>query len=342
MNSHWLARVVRPGLALFLLSRLVASPVDEMTQAARNFLAALTPDQQAKAMFPWDADERQNWHFIPKDRLGLTLKEMTSAQRHLAYGLLNSALSSKGYLKATTIMSLEQLLQEMEGPSRRFPRDPELYHFSIFGTPAVQGTWGWRVEGHHLSQNFTLVDGTFASATPNFFGTNPGEVKQGPRAGLRVLGAEEDLARSLVKSLSEAQKSQALFSEKAPDDVVTGSARVAAITNQVGVLVQDLNAGQRAIVDQLLREFCGRLRSELAAVDLAKIDAAGRGQIRFAWAGGLERGQKHYFRLQGPTFVLEYDNTQNDANHAHCVWRDFVNDFGRDILREHLQRGHGN
>lgn len=340
MSSKLLSRLLVVGGVLSLLPRLLGSPVEEMTEAARNFLNALTPEQRAKASFAWEADERQNWHFIPKDRLGLTLKEMTPAQRHLAYGLLNSGLSSKGYLKATTIMSLEQILQEMEGPSRRFPRDPELYHFSVFGTPDVRGTWGWRVEGHHLSQNFTLVNGSFAAGTPNFMGTNPGEVKKGPRAGLRVLGAEEDLARALVKSLTDGQRQQAIFSTIAPEDVVTGAARVAAITNPVGVLVGEMDAGQQAIVGQLLQEYCGRLRAELSASDLAKIDAAGRGLIRFAWAGGLERGQKHYFRLQGPTFLLEYDNTQNEANHAHSVWRDFNNDFGRDLLQAHLDRAH--
>ena len=319
---------------------LRATPVAEMTEAAQAFLAALGPEQRAKAVFPWEADERENWHFIPKDRLGLTLKDMTPAQRHLAYGLLNSGLSSKGYLKATTIMSMEQILQDMEGAKRRFPRDPELYHFSIFGTPDAHGTWGWRVEGHHLSQNFTIVNGTVASATPNFLGTNPGEVKQGPRAGLRVLGAEEDLARALVKSLTDEQRKVAVFSAIAPEDVLTLAARVAVITNTVGILADQLNAGQQVMLDQLLREYSGRLRGELATADLAKIEAAGLHRLRFAWAGGLERGDLHYFRLQGPTFVLEYDNTQNGGNHAHSVWRDFRNDFGRDVLKAHLLRDH--
>lgn len=340
MSSKMFGRLIAAGWVLGIVSRLVAAPVEEMTAAAKNFLAALSPEQKAKASFAMDADERQNWHFIPKDRLGLTLKEMNPAQRHLAYGLLNSALSTQGYLKATTIMSLEQILQEMEGAGRRFPRDPELYHFSIFGTPDSRGTWGWRVEGHHLSQNFTIVDGTFAAATPNFMGTNPGEVKKGPRAGLRVLGVEEDLARALVKSLDDAQRKEAVFSTLAPEDVVTGAARVAAITNTVGVLVSQMNAGQQVIVEQLLKEYCGRLRPEFATSDLAKIDAAGRSLIRFGWAGGFERGEKHYFRLQGPTFLLEYDNTQNDANHAHSVWRDFGNDFGRDVLKAHLDASH--
>ena len=340
MTSKLLGRLVATGWALSIATRLLATPVEEMTSAARNFLAALTPEQRAKATFAMNADERQNWHFIPKERLGLTLKEMTPPQRHLAYGLLNTALSSKGYVKATTIMSLEQILQDMEGPNRKFPRDPELYHFSIFGNPDAQGTWGWRVEGHHLSQNFTIVDGTFAAATPNFMGTNPGEVKKGPRAGIRVLGVEEDLARALVKSLDEAQRQEAVFSKQAPDDIVTSAARVAAITNTVGLPVARMNAGQQVIVEQILKEYCGRLRGEIATADLAKIDAAGRGAIRFGWAGGFERGERHYFRLQGPTFLLEYDNTQNDANHAHSVWRDFNNDFGRDVLKAHLEANH--
>lgn len=340
MFSKMFPRLFAAGWILNFLPRLLGSPVAEMTEAAKNLLAALAPEQRAKATFAMDADERQNWHFIPKERLGLTLKEMTPAQRHLAYGLLNSALSSKGYLKATTIMSLEQILQELEGTGRRFPRDPELYHFSVFGTPDAHGTWGWRVEGHHLSQNFTIVAGAFAAATPNFMGTNPGEVMKGSRAGVRVLGMEEDLARSLVKSLDDNQRKEAVFSNLAPDDIVTGATRVAAITNSVGILVSGLNAGQQAIVEQLLKEYCGRLRGELATADLARIEAAGRGLIRFGWAGGMERGQKHYFRLQGPTFLLEYDNTQNEGNHAHSVWRDFTNDFGRDLLKAHLDRSH--
>ena len=340
-DSRLRAALLAAYLTLVIGLRLAASPVGDMTDAAKNFLAALTPEQRAKAAFAADADERQNWHFIPKERLGLTMKEMTPAQRHLAYGLLSSGLSSKGYLKATTIMSLEQVLQDMEGTARRFPRDPELYHFSVFGSPDVHGTWGWRVEGHHLSLNFTLVEGAFGAGTPSFMGTNPAEVRQGSRAGLRVLGAEEDLGRALVKSLDESQRNEAVFSKIAPEDVVTGAERVAAITNSVGVLVGRLDAGQQAIVDQLLREYCGRLRAELASVDLAQIDAAGRDRIRFAWAGGFEKGEKNYFRLQGPTFLLEYDNTQNDGNHAHSVWRNFANDFGRDVLKAHLERSHG-
>jgi hypothetical protein len=334
MRFPWLCAVV-------LVVRVAAhGPVEEMADAARNFLAALSEDQRAITRFEFGADERENWHFVPKERKGITLGALKPAQRHLAQALLSSGLSSRGYVKATTIMSLEQILQELEGPNRRFPRDPELYHVSIFGTPDAKGTWGWRVEGHHLSVNMTLVEGRFAAGTPSFMGSNPGRVKAGAHAGLRVLGAEEDLARELVLLLDADQRKVAIISADAPDDVLTLAARKAVLAETNGLPVGRMDAAQRALVDRLLGEYVGRLRPELAEQDLAKITAAGRERILFAWAGGTAPGQRHYYRLHGPTFLLEYDNTQNDANHVHAVWRDFENDFGRDLLREHYARDH--
>lgn len=332
---------LRIVLFAFLAVRLLATPAGEMGSAANTFLDSLTAEQKAKAAFVFDAAERENWHFIPRDRNGLPLKEMTAAQRHLAYALLSSGLSHRGYGKAVTIMSLEQILQDMEGPSRRFPRDPELYFVSVFGTPAEKGTWGWRVEGHHLSVNFTLVDGAVVAGTPSFMGTNPGEVRSGPRAGLRVLGTEEDLARTLVKSLNEDQRKQAVVAAKAPDDVLTVAAAVADIGPAKGLPLSAMDAAQRELVRQIIDEYVGRLRGEVAAADLQQINATGPDQVVFAWAGGLERGQGHYYRIHGPTFLFEYDNTQNDANHVHAVWRDFKGDFGRDVLAEHLRVEHG-
>jgi hypothetical protein len=328
-------------LALLLCARALATtPVEDMTAAAQNLLAALNDEQRGKAVFELKDDERLNWHFIPKERKGLTLKEMSSAQRHLAYGLLSAGLSHRGYLKATTIMSLEQILQEMEGAGRKFPRDPELYHVSIFGKPSATGTWGWRVEGHHLSVNFTIVDGQVGAATPSFMGTNPAEVRQGSRAGLRVLGVEEDLARELVKSLSTEDRKNALIDVKAPDDIITAASRKAEIKDPKGLPLSKLSAKQREIAMKVIREYVGRVRPELASADLAKIEKADTGKILFAWAGGLEKGEKHYYRLHGPTFLLEYDNTQNDANHVHAVWRDLQNDFGLDLLGEHYEKSH--
>ena len=327
-------------VSLVVAVRVIASPETEMTAAANNFLAALNDDQKAVATFEFKSDERENWHFIPKDRKGITLGTLKPAQRHLAFALLQSGLSNRGFSKATTIMSLEQILQELEGPNRRFPRDPELYHVSIFGTPDAQGTWAWRFEGHHLSLNFTLVKGKFAAGTPSFMGTNPAEVRKGPRAGLRVLAAEEDLARDLMTSLSAPQQKQALIQTNAPDDILTVANRTADVGMAQGLAYSEMTAAQKKLLNRILEEYVGRLRGDLAVTDLAKIDTAGRGKIRFAWAGSLLRGQRHYYRVHGPTFLLEYDNTQNDANHVHAVWRDFDNDFGRDLLKEHLEHSH--
>ena len=326
--------------ALLCLRAFAAAP-EEMAAAANNLVSALDDIQRAKATFAFDADERENWHFIPKERKGLTLKEMTSAQQRLAYALLNSGLSQRGYGQAMTIMSLEQILQDMEGPTRKFPRDPELYHFSIFGTPADKGSWGWRVEGHHLSVNFTLLDGKVIAGTPSFMGTNPGEVKTGRRAGLRVLGAEEELGRELVKSLSEAQRKTAVLDTKAPDDILTLAARKADLGKPVGLPLSELTSEQHDLAVKLIHAYIDRLRWDLSTADFAKIEAAGLDNVRFAWMGSFERGQRHYYRMHGPTFVLEYDNTQNDANHVHAVWRNFDGDFGRDLLADHLKADHG-
>jgi hypothetical protein len=327
-------------LGVLAACRLVAGPVDEMAGAARNFLAALTDEQRAVTTFEFKADERENWHFIPKERKGITVGSLKPAQQNLAFALLSTGLSPRGFNKATTIMSLEQILQEIEGPNRRFPRDPQLYHISIFGTPDTKGTWGWRYEGHHMSFNFTIVDGQFAAGTPTFLGTNPAEVRTGPRKGLRVLSAEEDLARDLLDSLSPDQRKKAVILEAAPDDILTVASRKAEIGEPKGLAASELTPAQRGVLDSLVAEYVGRLRGELASADLAKIDKAGRGTIRFAWAGSFKRGERHYYRVHGPTFLLEYDNTQNDANHVHAVWRDFANDFGRDLLGEHLKQDH--
>lgn len=329
--------------AALLCLRLAANaaPVDDMAAAAKTFLAALNDDQRSKATFAFDSDERDNWHFVPRERKGLTLKEMIPAQRALVFSLLNSGMSQRGFAQATTIISLEQVLQEMEGPSRRFPRDAELYHVSIFGTPDAKGTWGWRVEGHHLSVNFTVVDGKVAAGTPSFMGTNPAEIRKGPRAGLRVLAGEEDVARELVNSLNEKQKAIAVIDTKAPDDIATLDLRKVEPSKPAGITLGSLSSAQRDIAVRLIRTYVERLRGEVAASDFAKIQKAGLDKVSFAWAGSLEKGQRHYYRVQGPTFLLEYDNTQNDANHVHAVWRNYAGDFGRDALAEHLKSAHG-
>lgn len=328
-------------LSLLLCLRLAASSVEDMTAAARAFLAVLNDEQRPKATFEFASDERENWHFIPKERKGITLKELTPAQRHLAYALLTSGLSQRGAVKAMTIMSLEQILADMEGPGRRFPRDPELYHVSIFGQPEAKGTWGWRVEGHHLSVNFTIVKGEFVAGAPSFFGTNPAEVRSGPRAGLRTLAPEEDLGRELVKSLTPEQLKVALIDAKAPDDILTAANRKADLGDPKGLPLDQLTDEQQQMAKRLIAEYAGRVRPELLEQTAAEIMENDWKKIHFAWAGSLDKGQRHYYRVHGPTFLIEYDNTQNDANHVHAVWRDLQGDFGRDILAEHLKAAHG-
>ena len=308
---------------------------EEMAAAANKFLESLRPEQRAKASFDLKSDERLDWHFIPKVRKGLTLKEMSGAQRTLAHTLLRTGLSAHGYAKVTNIISLEDILKVMEAGKGTMVRDHELYYFSIFGTPSATGTWGWRMEGHHCSQNFTVIKGELFSGTPSFLGTNPGEVRSGPRQGLRVLGQEEDLGRALVKSMNDEQRKTAIFDTKAPADIITVAKRKVTPLETAGLAAPKLDAAQRAQLQALVKVYLGRLRGDLAGEDFAKIEKRGWEKVYFAWAGGLEKGEPHYYRVQGPTFLIEYDNTQNNANHVHAVWRDFDNDFGEDLLRKH-------
>jgi uncharacterized protein DUF3500 len=310
----------------------------EMADTAKNFLAALTPEQQAKAVYDFKDDERYDWHFIPKPRKGLPVKEMTSEQRVLAYALVSTGLSHRGYFKATTIMSLEQILHDMEAKNPKAERNPELYFITIFGKPGPTGTWGWRVEGHHVSQNFAVADGKIVGETPSFFGTNPAEVREGPRAGLRVLAVEQDLGRQLVKSLDDEQKKTAIISAEAPKDVTTTNLRKVNRETPAGVAYSKMNAEQKAVLVRLIKEFLGNHRPELADADWAAIEKDGLDNVHFAWAGAVEPGQGHYYRVQGQRFLLEFDNTQNDANHIHTVWRDYDNDWGEDLLKKHYEQ----
>jgi hypothetical protein len=325
-------------LAVFVSASAMAHvAVDEMASAATAFVASLKPEQAEKGTFKLKDDERENWHFIPKARKGLPIKEMTPEQRQLATKLLRSGLSDAGHRKATTIMSLETILKELEAPNGRMVRDPELYYVSVFGKPDPKGTWGWRVEGHHMSVNFTIVKGEYVAGTPSFLGSNPAEVKEGPRKGLRALADEEDQGRQLVKALSAEQREQAIFDKTAPKDIFTMAERHVKPLEEKGIAAVKLNKEQKEMLMQLISAYVGRNRSDLAKEDLRKIQEAGVDKIHFAWAGGTEKGDPHYYRVQGPTFLLEYDNTQNNANHIHAVWRDFANDFGEDLLKRHYQ-----
>ena len=315
-----------------------APSVSLMTSTANDLLAALDPQQKEKAVIPFDDAERMRWFYTPVERKGLSLGEMRPYQRHLASALLAAGLSQTGYIKAVTIMSLEDVLRILEngkGPHR----DPENYHFSIFGTPSDSGTWGYRVEGHHLSQNYTIANGGVLDA-PSFFGSNPAEVKQGPRQGLRVLPQEDDLGFALIRSLDEPLQKIAIVDPKAYADILTKNSRVAALKGQPsGLAAGKMNAKHFDALRALVEVYVSNLAPDLAARRIGQIDQAGH-NVWFAWAGGIKPGEPHYYRVQTASFLIEFDMTQDNANHIHSVWRDFAGDFGGDALRAHYESSH--
>jgi hypothetical protein len=321
------------GLAVAAQQRSTAT----MTTAATAFLASLTPEQRQQAAYAFDSAERLRWHFVPQfERNGLQIRSMTEPQRKLAHELLKTGLSTRGYDTYTKIMQLENILKAAEagsGPTR----DPEGYRFAVFGTPSAKGPWGWRVEFHHISLHFDVVNGTAISSTPSFAGANPAEVKDGPQKGQRTLGQLEDTGRALVTALDEGQRKTAIFNNVALNDIVTGNALDIKPLSPEGVKASAMTAAQRDLLVKVLDAYAGLMAADIAADRMAKVKKAGIENIAFAWAGSIERGQKHYYRVQGPTFLIEFDNTQNDGNHVHSVWRDFNGDFGRDLLRDHLK-----
>ena len=311
-------------------------PAKDMLDATQNFLNSLDETQTKAISFEFDDKLRKNWQFIPMERKGVGLKGMKIHQQHLAMAMIQSALSHRGFATTMKIMALEQVLHEMENGAPK--RDPAKYHFFVFGKPSADKTWGWRVEGHHLSISFTIVQGKTVVTTPAFFGSNPGKVPDGKLlAGLRALGEEEDLGRSLVKLLSVEQKLTTILKGKAPIDVINGPGRVAQRVSPHGLPASKMTDAQKKVLRKLISTYVGKFRADLADRDWKQIEKAGFDKIRFAWAGPIQPGKPHYYRVQGPTFILEYDNVQNGGNHVHTVWRDFKNDFGEDLLKKHYE-----
>jgi len=300
---------------------------------AEAVLATLPAEKTAKLLLPFD-EERAVWQFTPGPRKGLNLGELNEKEQAAVLALVRSALSETGFEKAEAIRHMEPVLREMENNPGR---DERLYYLMFFGKPSDRGDWGWRYEGHHLSLSFTYHDGQIVSTTPQFLGSNPAEVRQGPKRGTRILAKEEDLGRQLVKSLTTEQAKAAILASGAPADIVTSNARKAAIEKDKGIAYSAMTTEQRERLKELLRVHAAVQREDQGKSRLEKIAKAGWEKVHFAWMGGIEPGQGHYYRIQGPTFVVEYDNTQNGANHIHTVWRDFEGDFGRDALAEHYR-----
>ena len=313
----------------------VAEVGGRMATAADVFIETLSADQRDQGTWEMDAEQRFDWHFIPRERYGVLLKDMNPEQRTAAHGLLQSVLSSQGYLKATGVMQLEGILGVIEGRPDR--RDPEDYYFNIFGTPSEDGAWAWRFEGHHISMNFASAGGGVPSVTPTFMGSNPALVGEGPNAGRRLLGAEEDLARELLALLSAAQLRTVIIEAEAPRDIITGNARMVEFDTYQGLRASEMNATQSHALMLVIREYLNNASAEVADAKMQEILDAGLENLHFAWAGSTERGEGHYYRIHGPTVLIEYDNTQGGANHVHSVLRDPQNDFGDDLLRRHYE-----
>ena len=337
-----------------------------METTARAFLAALTTGQRERAQLAFEEEERFNWAFFPMQRCGVPLNDLQPEQRQLGHALISAGYSPEGAAKALMIMSLDEILfrqEQDEGRARqmidtvprqvkqfllvsgmerlwRTTRDPESYYLTVFGEPSSSRTWGWRLEGHHVSLNATLVNGTELVIAPSFFGANPAQILDGPRAGLRVLSAEEDLARALLASLDEGQRARTVIAAEAPADILTYNHSHADPLDQVGLPADALAPAQRERLMALLETYAAAMPAETAAARMAQVTATPPSELRFAWAGGTAPGEKHYYRVQSPTFLLEYDNTQNEGNHIHTVWRQFNGDWGLDLLGQHLRAAH--
>jgi hypothetical protein len=328
------------GLAgVAYVSQDADTPGGRMVAAGDAFLQGLSAEQKAKANLDFDDKDRTNWHFVPYQdkqkkplRKGLRLEEMTEPQKKAALTLVRAGTSTDGYSKATTIMSLESILHELEKNGANV-RNPEWYFFSVFGKPSRTGKWGWRVEGHHLSINFTLDGAKVIGATPFFFGANPAEVKAGDRKGLRTLPEAQDHALALFDSLDAEQKKVA-FQPKQFNEIEEGKP-APNVGDPVGLPAAKMTDKQREILNKLIRAYADRMPPEVAGVELAKVKEAGIEKVHFAFAREDEKPGKPYtYRVQGPTFVIEFLNVQSDsarnpANHIHSGWRNLKGDFGQ-------------
>jgi hypothetical protein len=304
---------------------------------AVKFLNSLNQTQRDKAQLPLDDMSRTDWHFIPGSmfpRAGIQLNEINSTQKELLNDLLQSFLSQTGYLKTKKIIDLENVLLEITGDS--VMRDPGKYFVAFYGKPGIDSLWAWSFEGHHLSLNFTVHNG-IATIAPRFIGASPATIHSGTRKGERTLDKEEDLGLQLINSLTGEQRKLAIFQQKPFSGIVTANSIEVGQLNPVGIKFNELNPDQQLIFLNLLNEYLSTVPTELAEKRMESIKKEEMDAVKFGWAGATVSGEGHYYRIQGKSFLIEFDNTQSNANHIHTVWRDFNGDFGRDLIREHYE-----
>lgn len=316
------------------------TPGQRMGTAAERFLASLDSDQVKRTQLNYDAPQRLEWNFVPLNtRKGLSLKDMTEPQRDLARELTMTALSESGYEKTETIIQLENLLQALEGEGRRWPRDWRLYYLTIYGNPVGEDRWGLSIEGHHLSLNFVVEKGRVIASTPQFFGANPAIVKTGGAgiaAGTRVLADEERFAFDLLGALDGESQTTAIISAEAPREIRAAGEPQPPGDAAAGLAAGDMNDAQQTILRKLIDAYASSMPRPVAEARIEAIDEAGFENVHFAWLGAEKPGIGHGYRVQGPSFLIEFVNTQpdaegNPANHIHCVWRDMHGDFALPI-----------
>jgi hypothetical protein len=329
-------------LIIFFASVLSSRAQDSaIITTADNFLSTFDEKLKAKATFSYEDNERFNYNFVPMERKGISFRDMNAKQKEAAMKLLNVSLSEQGYSKAAGIMELEAILRSIEGRKTDDTyRDSLNYYFTIFGTPSARNSWGWRMEGHHISLNFSSVRGQIESSTPSFMGANPALVPTGKEKGKQVLKQETELGFMLINSLSKDQLTQAIFSATALPEIVTGNKRKAELLEPKGISFKLLSKDQQKMFLQLLDVYVGNYQLGFSKKLMKKIEEAGIENLSFAWAGSVKPGAGNYYRIQGPMLLIEYDNIQTNANHVHTTVRDLTNDFAEDILREHYTLEH--
>jgi hypothetical protein len=324
--------------ALWSLFVLDGSHAARISELAAKVIEALGPEQRQRAVFTFEEANRYEFHYVPASmmvRNGISLTELDSAQKSRVYALMEACLSPDGYDKSRRIMAYEPLLQLLQPNNPH--RIPDNYFLALYGRPGLDSLWGWKISGHHLALNYTF-SGEKIAFSPFFFGIYPAEVPSGPHRGERLLNAEEDLGLALLHSLDSSQQKAASIALRAFTDIVTTNAQETSALPPAGLERRALTLAQQMQLDELIALYLSAMPHDLAAQRLARLQSSDLNQIRFAWAGAPTREQPHYYRIQGPSFLIEFDNTQNNANHIHTVWRDFNGDFGRDLLREHDQQ----